>query len=216
MTDRDRDLGSDREAQCPQARAQPVGAAACGETRRDALETMNIPPARMLVMPRLAMDPAVKKVLWLMVPGLFNLAVYQLNIIVLRQLVALGETERQSITAAITSRATGRLPAHRRLATCQSTWPAPLWMRAPASLVMAANQGRYDLDTHQVEVIGPVRVVGAEKPALVRLGHDVTVITPRYRGVADGPVAGSVSVEISGYRFNARLIEALATRSKAE
>ena len=44
--------------------------------------------------------------------------------------------------------------------------------------------------------------------ALGRLGHDVTVVTPRYRGVADGPVAGSVSVEVAGYRFNARLIEA--------
>jgi putative peptidoglycan lipid II flippase len=47
---------------------------------------------RLLVMPRWSMDPAVKKVLWLMVPGLFNLAVYQLNIIVLRQLASyLGE-----------------------------------------------------------------------------------------------------------------------------
>jgi starch synthase len=44
--------------------------------------------------------------------------------------------------------------------------------------------------------------------ALGRLGHDVTVVTPRYRGVADGPLAGSVSVEVAGYRFNARLIEA--------
>jgi starch synthase len=44
--------------------------------------------------------------------------------------------------------------------------------------------------------------------ALGRLGHDVTVVTPRYRGVADGPVAGSVSVEVAGYRFNARLIDA--------
>ena len=44
--------------------------------------------------------------------------------------------------------------------------------------------------------------------ALGRLGHDVTVVTPRYRGVADGPVAGSVSVEVAGYRFNARLINA--------
>lgn len=43
---------------------------------------------RLLVMPTLRMDPAVKKVLWLMVPGLFNLAVYQLNIIVLRQLAS--------------------------------------------------------------------------------------------------------------------------------
>ena len=43
---------------------------------------------RLLVMPRLRMDPAVKRVLLLMVPGLFNLAVYQLNIIVLRQLAS--------------------------------------------------------------------------------------------------------------------------------
>jgi putative peptidoglycan lipid II flippase len=47
---------------------------------------------KLLVMPQLRMDPAVKRVLLLMVPGLFNLAVYQLNIIVLRQLASyLGE-----------------------------------------------------------------------------------------------------------------------------
>jgi lipopolysaccharide export system protein LptC len=33
---------------------------------------------------------------------------------------------------------------------------------AQGPLVMAANQGRYDLDTHQVDVIGPVRVVGGD------------------------------------------------------
>ena len=32
---------------------------------------------------------------------------------------------------------------------------------------------------------------------------DVTVITPRYRGVVDGPVAGHVSVEIAGRRLHA-------------
>ena len=42
----------------------------------------------LLVRPRLAMDPEVKSALLKFVPGLFGLAVYQLNIIVLRQLAS--------------------------------------------------------------------------------------------------------------------------------
>jgi starch synthase len=55
---------------------------------------------------------------------------------------------------------------------------------------------------------GLADVATALPKALGRLGHDVTLITPRYRGIAEGPVIGSVSVEVAAYRFNATLIEA--------
>ena len=54
---------------------------------------------------------------------------------------------------------------------------------------------------------GLADVVAALPKALGRLGHDVTVITPRYRGAADGPVAGTVTLEVAGHRFRARLLE---------
>ena len=54
---------------------------------------------------------------------------------------------------------------------------------------------------------GLADVAAALPKALGRLGHDVTVITPRYRGVTDGPVAGTVSVEVAAHRFQARLLE---------
>jgi starch synthase len=54
---------------------------------------------------------------------------------------------------------------------------------------------------------GLADVVAALPKALGRLGHDVTVITPRYRGAPDGPVAGTVSLEVAGHWFHARLLE---------
>jgi starch synthase len=54
---------------------------------------------------------------------------------------------------------------------------------------------------------GLADVVAALPKALGRLGHDVTVITPRYRGAPDGPVAGTVSLELAGHWFRARLLE---------
>jgi starch synthase len=53
---------------------------------------------------------------------------------------------------------------------------------------------------------GLADVAGALPKALGRLGHDVTVITPRYRGVTDGPVAATLRLEVAGYRFAARLM----------
>src|SRR5574339_1093635 len=53
---------------------------------------------------------------------------------------------------------------------------------------------------------GLADVAGALPKALGRLGHDVTVVTPRYRGVTDGPVAASISVEVAARRFEARLL----------
>ena len=54
---------------------------------------------------------------------------------------------------------------------------------------------------------GLADVATALPKALGRLGHDVTLITPRYRGAPDGPVAGTVAVEVAGHRFSARLLE---------
>ncbi len=53
---------------------------------------------------------------------------------------------------------------------------------------------------------GLADVATALPKALGRLGHDVTLVTPRYRGAADGPVDGVVSADVSGHRFQARLL----------
>ena len=55
---------------------------------------------------------------------------------------------------------------------------------------------------------GLADVAAALPKALGRLGHDVTLITPRYRGATDGPVVGSVSLEVAAHRFTARLMAA--------
>jgi len=61
---------------------------------------------------------------------------------------------------------------------------------AQGPLVMAAKQGRYDLDTHQVEVIGPVRVAGADGYRLDT--RDVLVDLKQRTLVSRGPAAGSM------------------------
>ena len=55
---------------------------------------------------------------------------------------------------------------------------------------------------------GLADVAGALPKALGHLGHDVTLVTPRYRGVTDGPVVGTVSIEVAAHRFVARLMDA--------
>lgn len=55
---------------------------------------------------------------------------------------------------------------------------------------------------------GLADVATALPKALARLGHGVTLITPRYRGVTDGPVAGELSIEVAGHRYHATLMTA--------
>jgi len=55
---------------------------------------------------------------------------------------------------------------------------------------------------------GLADVATALPKALGKLGHDVTLVTPRYRGAPGGPVVGRVSVEVAAHRFTAGLIEA--------
>ena len=55
---------------------------------------------------------------------------------------------------------------------------------------------------------GLADVATALPKALVALGHDVTLITPRYRGVTNGPIVATLSLELAGHRFHARLLQA--------
>ena len=62
---------------------------------------------------------------------------------------------------------------------------------------------------------GLADVATALPKALGRLGHDVTLITPRYRGVTDGPVVGTVSLEVAAHRFNGAADAKLPARPPA-
>ena len=57
-------------------------------------------------------------------------------------------------------------------------------------LLVAANQGRYNLDTQKVNVDGPVRVVGGDGYRLAT--RDVTVDLKHRQLASSGPVAGSM------------------------
>jgi starch synthase len=54
---------------------------------------------------------------------------------------------------------------------------------------------------------GLADVAAALPKALCGLGHDVTLVTPRYRGIGAGPVVAKVSVEVAGHRFTTRLMD---------
>jgi lipopolysaccharide export system protein LptC len=55
---------------------------------------------------------------------------------------------------------------------------------------IAANQGRYNLDSHQVDIAGPVRVVGSGGYRLNT--RDVTVDLRQHRLQSAGPAAGEM------------------------
>lgn len=55
---------------------------------------------------------------------------------------------------------------------------------------------------------GLADVAGALPRALGRLGHDVTVVTPRYGGVEAGERRASQAIELDGFRFTPALYEA--------
>ena len=61
---------------------------------------------------------------------------------------------------------------------------------AQGPLVMAANRGRYDLDKQQVDVIGPVRVVGADGYKLET--RDVKVDLKQRTMVSHGAASGAM------------------------
>ena len=52
---------------------------------------------------------------------------------------------------------------------------------------------------------GLADVAAALPKALGRLGHEVTLMTPRYRGVAPGTIAGRVTIEMASHAFRADL-----------
>lgn len=61
---------------------------------------------------------------------------------------------------------------------------------ASGPLVMAADRGRYDLDTHEVDIIGPVRVAGGDGYRLQT--SDVTVDLKDRTLVSKGPASGAM------------------------
>ena len=61
---------------------------------------------------------------------------------------------------------------------------------AEGPLVMAANRGRYDLDTQRVDVVGPVRVAGGDGYRLET--RDVTVDLKQRKLASKGPASGAM------------------------
>lgn len=81
---------------------------------------------------------------------------------------------------------------------------------AQGPLIMVANHGRYDLDTHKVEIIGPVRVVGGDGYRLET--RDVTVDLKGRTLVSDGPASGAVRLgQFEAGRLSADLGERTVT-----
>jgi len=72
-------------------------------------------------------------------------------------------------------------------------------------------------EAHPYSKTGGLADVAAALPkALARLGHDVTLVTPRYRGVTDGPVVDRLAIEVAGHRFDASLMEPRAAATAVD
>ena len=77
--------------------------------------------------------------------------------------------------------------------------------RAPKSLriLMIASEA------YPYSKTGGLADVAAALPrALGRLGHEVTLVTPRYRGVAAAPVVAASRIEVAGTWFEVAFGEA--------
>lgn len=73
----------------------------------------------------------------------------------------------------------------------------------PLSILMIASETQPFSKTG-----GLADVVGALPRALARLGHEVTVVTPRYRSVAAGESQGRVAVHVGPFAFDVGLMRA--------
>lgn len=81
---------------------------------------------------------------------------------------------------------------------------------ASGPLVMAADKGRYDLDTHEVDIIGPVRVAGGDGYRLQT--SDVTVDLKDRTLVSKGPASGALRLgQFEAGRLSADLGERTVT-----
>jgi len=98
------------------------------------------------------------------------------------------------------ARTSGKTRKQARTPKAESRTPKAV---TPLRIVMIASEAQPFSKTG-----GLADVATALPKALGRLGHDVTVITPRYRGIADGPIVDRLSLEVAGHRFAANLIEA--------
>jgi starch synthase len=74
---------------------------------------------------------------------------------------------------------------------------------APLRILMIASEAQPFSKTG-----GLADVVGALPRALARLGHDVTVVTPRYRGIDVGERRSPVQVRVGAFSFEVGLFEA--------
>jgi starch synthase len=68
----------------------------------------------------------------------------------------------------------------------------------PLSILMVAPEASPFAKTG-----GLADVAGALPLALARMGHDVTVVLPRYRGIAEGAPAGRLPIRVGGRTFDA-------------
>jgi len=73
-------------------------------------------------------------------------------------------------------------------------------------VVVAANRGRYDLDSHTVDVVGPVRVVGPDGYRLET--RDVNFDLKQQTMQSHGPVSGAMKLgQFQANRLSADLLE---------